>query len=227
MPSSGRGVIYTAIREQFVDEARISAQSVRRFLPEARIVLFTDLQLARTEPFDQVIRLTSLSAKPHLDKLHCMKNSPFAETLFLDTDTYVCGELSELFELLAQFDIAMTLDRRYYDDFPPDVGVPGSFCEFNQGVVAFRSSERMQAMLQAALEWAERIRSGRAFRPAIRSRSVWHSIPAACGSHPCRWNIIAGSTATAISTARSASCTPASRECGTPHEPRAHRPQAQ
>jgi hypothetical protein len=73
MPSSGRGVIYTAIREQFVDEARISAQSVRRFLPEARIVLFTDLQLERTDPFDEVIRLTSLSAKPHLDKLHCIR----------------------------------------------------------------------------------------------------------------------------------------------------------
>jgi hypothetical protein len=159
MPSSGRGVIYTAIRERFVDEARISARSVRRFLPDARIVLFTDLQLERIDPFDKVIRLTSLSAKPHLDKLHCMKNSPFAETLFLDTDTYVCGELSGLFELLAQFDIAMTLDRRYYDDFPPDVGVPGSFCEFNQGVVAFRGSERMQAMLQAALDWAERIRA--------------------------------------------------------------------
>ncbi len=129
MPSPGRGVIYTAIRERFVDEARISARSVRRFLPDARIVLFTDRQLERTEPFDEVIRLTSLSAKPHLDKLHCMKNSPFAETLFLDTDTYVCGDLSELFELLAQFDIAMTLDRRSYDDFPPDVCVPGSFCE--------------------------------------------------------------------------------------------------
>jgi hypothetical protein len=124
MPPSGRGVIYAAIRERFVDEARISARSVRRFLPSARIVLFTDLQLERSEPFDQVIRLTSLSAKPHLDKLNCMKNSPFAETLFLDTDTYVCGELSDLFELLAQFDIAMTLDRRYYDDFPPKVGVP-------------------------------------------------------------------------------------------------------
>ena len=110
-----------------------------------------------------------------------MKNSPFAETLFLDTDTYVCGELSELFELLAQFDIAMTLDRRYYDDFPKDVGVPGSFCEFNRGVVAFRSSERMQAMLQAALEWARGIRVRTGVSTGDRSRPVWHSIPAACG----------------------------------------------
>jgi hypothetical protein len=159
MTSAGRGVIYTAIRERFVEEARVSAQSVRRFLPDVRIVLFTDVQVERVDPFDEVIRLTSLSARPHLDKLRCMKSSPFSETLFLDTDTYVCGDLSELFELLSQFDIAMALDRRYYDAFPPDVGVPSSFCEFNQGVVAFRASERMQAMFRAALGWAEKIQA--------------------------------------------------------------------
>jgi hypothetical protein len=157
MPPFGRGVVYTAIRERFVEEARVSARSVRRFLPEARIALFTDQRIERTEPFDEVIRLTSLSDRPHLDKLHGMMRSPFAETLFLDTDTYVCGDVAELFELLARFDIAMTLDRRYYDAFPADVGVPGSFCEFNQGVVAFRASERMQAMFRASLDWAQRL----------------------------------------------------------------------
>ncbi|HKX51534.1 MAG TPA: hypothetical protein VJQ48_13975, partial [Candidatus Binatia bacterium] len=53
--------------------------------------------------------------------------------LFLDTDTYLCGSPSELFDLAGKFDIAMALDRHYYDFFPEDTAVPGAFCEFNQG----------------------------------------------------------------------------------------------
>jgi hypothetical protein len=47
-----------------------------------------------------------------------------------------------LFDLLGEFDIAMSLDRRYYDFF---LG----------GVVVFRQSAQMQKMVQASLDWAE------------------------------------------------------------------------
>jgi hypothetical protein len=42
MRSFDRGVIYTAIGENYVREAQLSARSVRAFLPDTRIVLFTD-----------------------------------------------------------------------------------------------------------------------------------------------------------------------------------------
>jgi hypothetical protein len=60
-----------------------------------------------------------------------------------------------LFDLLEKFDIAMMLDRRYYDSFPQDAAAPAAFCEFNQGVVAFRQSAQMQKIIQASLDWAE------------------------------------------------------------------------
>ena len=150
-----RGVIYTAIRARFVEEAKVSARSVRAALPDVRIVLFTDAPPEDGSAFDEVIRLENLSPRPHLDKLVSMSRSPFRETLFLDTDTYVCGDISGLFELLDKFDIAMTLDRGYYDAFPAGTGLPDCFCEFNQGVVAFRQSERMRSMFQASLDWAD------------------------------------------------------------------------
>jgi hypothetical protein len=155
MRSFDRGVIYTAIGENYVREAKLSARSVRTFLPDTRIVLFTDSTPEDKSAFDEVIRLENLNRTPYLDKLACIKNSPFANTLFLDTDIYLCGSPSELFDLLGKFDIAMALDRRYYDSFPDDVGVPAAFCEFNQGVVAFRQSTQMQKMVQASLDWAE------------------------------------------------------------------------
>jgi hypothetical protein len=155
MHSFDRGVIYTAIGENYVREAQLSARSVRAFLPATRIVLFTESTPEDKSAFDEVIRLENLNRTPYLDKLTCIKNSPFANTLFLDTDTYLCGSPSELFDLLEKFDIAMALDRRYYDSFPEDAAAPAAFCEFNQGVVAFRQSAQMHKMVQASLDWAE------------------------------------------------------------------------
>jgi hypothetical protein len=155
MRSPDRGVIYTAIRKKYVREAQLSAQSVRAFLPDVGIVLFTDCPPKLKGVFDNIVHLTKLNPVPHLDKLICMRDSPFKKTLFLDTDTYVCGPLDGLFELLKDFDIAMALERRYHDILPEGVGVPAAFCEFNQGVVAFRQSDQMKKMLQASLHWAE------------------------------------------------------------------------
>jgi hypothetical protein len=155
MRSFDRGVIYTAIGEDYIREAQLSARSARSFLPDTRIVLFTDSPPEDKNAFDDVIRLENLNRRPYLDKLTCFKDSPFRDTLFLDTDTYLCGSPSELFDLLGKFDIAMALDRRYYDFFPEDTAVPAAFCEFNQGVVAFRQSPQMQKMVQASLDWAE------------------------------------------------------------------------
>ena len=155
MRSFDRGVIYNAIGENYVREAELSARSVRTFLPDTRIVLFTDSPPEGKSAFDDVILLEKLNRRPDLDKLTCFMDSPFHDTLYLDTDTYVCGSPSELFDLLEKFDIAMMLDRRYYDSFPQDAAAPAAFCEFNQGVVAFRQSAQMQKIIQASLDWAE------------------------------------------------------------------------
>jgi hypothetical protein len=160
MRSHDRGIVYTAIREYYVREAQLSARSVRAVLPDVGIVLFTDCPPKDKGVFDEVIQLREPSRAPHLDKLACMRDSPFKETLFLDTDTFVCGELGGLFDLLEQFDIAMAMERRYHDILPEGVAAPAAFCEYNQGVVAYRQSERMQRMLQASLDWAADFHAG-------------------------------------------------------------------
>lgn len=154
LDNSDRGVVFTAVGERYRREAVISATSARRFLPGIPILLFTDASCDDGDVFDEIVVLTKLSAQPHIDKLVSMLRSPFRETLFLDTDTYVCGSPAALFELLGAFDIAMAQERRYQDAFPPETNVPASFPEFNQGVVLFRQSDAMRAMFQDALDWA-------------------------------------------------------------------------
>jgi hypothetical protein len=70
--------------------------------------------------------------------------SPFEKTLLLDTDTYVCADISDLFAILERFDIALTHERPYRDDFPFRSGVSEAFVEFNQGVITFRRSYEVQ-----------------------------------------------------------------------------------
>ena len=67
MHSFDRGVIYTAIGENYIREAQLSARSVRTFLPDTRIVLFTDSPPEDKNAFDDVIRLENLNRRPQLD----------------------------------------------------------------------------------------------------------------------------------------------------------------
>jgi hypothetical protein len=104
------GVLYIAIGENYRSEAALSISSLRLVNPNLPTCVLSD------KPWDQggkppeefqVIdfkqnheRWSNLAAKP----LH-LNNSPFARTLFLDTDTYIARDLSPLFDLLHFYDI--------------------------------------------------------------------------------------------------------------------------
>jgi hypothetical protein len=156
------GVIYVAIGPRFVPEASLSANSVRRFLPDVPILLFTDQAIEAAHGFDATVQLHAPHPKVHINKLIAMTQSPFEKTLLLDTDTYVCADISDLFAMLERFDIAMSQDRAYREVFPANSGVPDGFVEFNQGVIAFRRSDAAREALQEALSWTETLhaRSG-------------------------------------------------------------------
>ena len=167
------GVIYVAIGARFIAEARLSAESVRRLLPEVPILLFTDRVPEIRRGFDEIIQLSAPHPRAHINKLIAMMQSPFERTLLLDTDTYVCAGISDLFAILERFDIAMTLERPYQDDFPASSGVPDAFVEFNQGVIAFRRSYEVQDALKESLSWTERL-DARYDQPPLRL-ALFHS----------------------------------------------------
>ncbi len=158
-PDRSVGIIYVAIGARFVPEASLSAKSVRRFLPDVPILLFTDQAPEINGGFDEIIQLSAPHPRAHINKLIAMTQSPFEKTLLLDTDTYVCADISDLFAMLDRFDIAMTQDRAYRDDFPTNTGVPDAFVEFNHGVIAFRRSFAVREALKESLRWTERLRT--------------------------------------------------------------------
>jgi len=143
------GIVYIATRAQMhVEQACISARSVRRVMPDVPITLLTD-QAAVPGYWDQVLRVESRGPRS-CDKPLLLWRSPYERTLFLDNDTYVCADLSDVFTLLDRFDLAAVHEPHRSVDWNRrfvSADVPPSFVELNTGVLAFHQSERMIAFL--------------------------------------------------------------------------------
>lgn len=169
-----KGVVYIATGKDFVEEALVSARSVHKQMPELPIALFTDLEEVKSEPpepISQVFLLENVT-KSCLDKMYPLLETPFEKTLFLDTDTYICDRLDELFDVLDNYDIALA--------HPPFrvqyhiAGIPDCFPEPNTGVILFRRSpEALEVIRQWPVEY-ERQRTS-----ACKPHHDQHSLRAA------------------------------------------------
>jgi hypothetical protein len=144
---TSRGVIYIATGRKFVAEALISAESVKKHMPDIPVSIFTDLidLETSTKKLDSVIILSEVTNSCR-DKIKPLIDSPYDKTLFLDTDTYLCEPVYDLFQMLDQFDIALSQapDRYQYD--LPDI--PDCFTELNSGVIAYRKNTKVNDLLQ-------------------------------------------------------------------------------
>lgn len=169
-----RGVVYIATGRKFVDEALISAHSVRKQMPELPITLFTDIKelaVNPPEPVDQVILITGVT-KSCLDKMYPLLDTPYEKTLFLDTDTYVCDRIDDVFDALDRYDVAAAHPpfRVQYEIS----GIPDCFPEPNTGVIAFRrSAEAFEVIKQWPVEYEKQLASD------VKPRHDQHSFRAA------------------------------------------------
>jgi len=141
-----QGVVYVATGKKYYDEARISVRSLKA-TNKLRAAIFTD-QPKGDANFDIHIPVTS-TGEGFMDKVVNLKGSPFEYTLFLDTDTFVCADLSDLFLLLDEFDVAAAHDHLVREVYAV-AGVPQAFPEFNTGVLLFRNS---RVFLELLNEW--------------------------------------------------------------------------
>lgn len=179
-----RGVIYIATGRAHVAAACASAASVRRSNPGLGLALFSDA--APADPvFDEVRPILSPHARSKVDHLAA---TPFRETLFLDSDTRVVGDLGDLYRLLERFDIAAAqrspdpgrLRRAQAADAPP-----AAFPEYNGGVLLYRVGPRVLAFLKA-WQACYHARGGGADQVSLRT-ALWES-DLAIATLPQRFN---------------------------------------
>ena len=161
--SSDRGVLYVATNhDRYLEEAFLSADSIKQRYPGLPVALFTDLPehaLCRTGRFDAVMPIVGVQgigsrwAGGQLNRLRCLTRTPFVRTLHLDTDTRVLTEeLPALFALLDAHDAGLvetvpdaSYSRRHF-------GRP----MFSAGFVLYRKTDLVWAWLQAWEELSER-----------------------------------------------------------------------
>jgi len=144
-----QGFAYVATGPAYLEEARRSAESLRRHHPDVPICLISDRPPAEKGPFTEIRRPAGVVRHTPMDKVLAYE-APYEQILFLDTDTHVCGGLMPIFQLLERFDVAAVQDvnRGWNYELP---GLPMTFSEFNTGVIAFRKSPKMEEFFG---EWA-------------------------------------------------------------------------
>ncbi|OOY94453.1 hypothetical protein BOW17_06375 [Solemya velum gill symbiont] len=144
-----RGVIYIATGEPYRTAAFRSAESVRKHSPDLAIDLYTDVIPEGDTPFDHI----GIVENPHpRSKVDYLQKSRFEETLYLDSDTKVVADITGMFDLLERFDIALAhahaRNRRGTTELWR-TEIPDAFPQLNGGVILFRNSDAVNAMLKA------------------------------------------------------------------------------
>jgi len=96
-----------------------------------------------------------LIENPHRrSKVDYMGNTPFKKTLFVDADTRVVADFTDVFMLLDKYDVAMTHAMRRAHKNPRfwNIPLPYSFPQLNSGVFLYRTNEKV---LEFLAKWKE------------------------------------------------------------------------
>jgi hypothetical protein len=160
------GLLYIATGQRFLAEAEMSARSAKLAMPDIPIVLASDCK-SDSAHFDMQIKIEN-PAYSFIDKILALKKTPFDKTIYLDADTFVLSDVTDLFNLLNRFDLAAAFEPgRFLDQIG---GIPACFSELNTGVILYKS---VDAVFQTIDEWyklyAEEIEGMRAI-----GKKAWH-----------------------------------------------------
>jgi hypothetical protein len=164
------GFCYVADCEAYIDEAMRSIASLRVHMPDVPVALVTHSHLFRKDAcVTDWVQLQQTRSGPILkaDSWH----APYERVIFLDTDTLIIGDLTDVFPLLDRFDLASTPEPNAITRHGIDSGVPRSFPELNNGFLAFRKTESVRTFFDTWLEEYDRLHDLRgvtANQPAFR-----------------------------------------------------------
>jgi hypothetical protein len=106
--SSRQGILYCAIGKEYYKQASCSFQSVLKQKTKTKATIFTDWN-STENIWDRYIKPTNFqpSLNPLIYKLESLLLTPYEKTIFLDTDTIILDDITEIFLLLDRFDLVL------------------------------------------------------------------------------------------------------------------------
>jgi hypothetical protein len=171
-----RGILYVATGQRYIEEMLFSAQSVKAVMPNFPITVFTNdpsNKKVLKSKFIDSIHLLEDSSFSYGDKIAPMLESPYDETLYLDTDTVMIENCEDIFAPLKCCDLAVT-HNAYRVEFSFEE-IPSSFPAYNTGVIAFGNTSRFRSFVRCWKD-AYKIFAGKTLedQPSFR-HCVYHS----------------------------------------------------
>lgn len=139
--SQKRGILYiTTGDDPYYTQAIDSCRSAKKEMPQIQTAIITDHNNP-SKIFDNIIQKEDMhdgdlwKGKPAF-----INESPFEQTLFVDSDTYFVNSINEIWDILDYYDIAAahTTHRRY------DGPVPIPMAEYNTGVILFEKNKNTE-----------------------------------------------------------------------------------
>lgn len=168
MLKKSRGVLFITTSAHFTAAAAAAAHSVRRHNPDIAIGIFTDQEI--TDPvFSFVGRIETEGGRRKVDYI---SQTPYEQTLYLDSDVRVTGSLNDLFQLLDRFDLAVAQVR--YRTHPNRNKkwrelIPAAFPQANCGVLLFAKTP---SMLKFFANWGHAMLEGGFRREQVPFREL-------------------------------------------------------
>lgn len=105
-----RGVLFIATgHKKYVEQAAISKRSIKRFHPDLKVGIYTNID--DLEGWDIIVKAEK---NPHntgqmfTTKIDGIINTPFDQTLYLDTDIFALNKFEQIFSLLDKNDLVYT-----------------------------------------------------------------------------------------------------------------------
>jgi len=135
-----QGALYIAFGDRHKAEARRSMASLRRASPDLPIAVITDRAWEIAPLPDRFLLRETVEGV--MSKNTYAYDSPFEETLYLDTDTVVARDVAPVFGLLQHYDFGV----RFYG---PQLNEPGGLTFHTQvqsGVLLFKKNPRVEKL---------------------------------------------------------------------------------
>ena len=144
-----RGVLYIVFGEKYINEAILSASTVKKHNPDMHITFMCDEEV-NSDFVDESKVMKVSHIRPKVDYIHL---SPYKETVLLDSDTIVVSDISDMFDILARYDLAICHDLARKREnvsrlIPPYKKIPYSFPEVNPGVFVFKKSQATDSFFE-------------------------------------------------------------------------------
>ena len=149
------GFLYIVTGEGYVQECLFSIKSLKKYNTE-KICVFSEEKYRNMFEKD-CDYFFSINSKLQRPKVEYISQSPFKNTVYLDSDTFINENISDLFQLLNKYDFGGAFcNARKRENYSKLISkyknIPYSFSEVNTGVMIFNNSLQVKNLFK---KWNE------------------------------------------------------------------------